>query len=174
MTTNFFTTLASLGIKAGWKLNVINTPDNRLVVSVLFFDDKLDDKEFKQLQPLQFNGTPEELDNEFFPRVEMPAKATSGLFTNAAQYMKSLEEAKKNTQQEKDKKGKEKKADAPKEKTFECEMQNVDDLIAKEKYADALMQLPKAEIYPDNADEIEEKREELWALQDKKRNTLFS
>lgn len=174
MTTNFFTALAALETKAGWKINIINTPDNKLAVSVLLFDDKVDDKALKQLQPLQLTGTPEELDGGFFLNIETPVKATSGLFSNANKYMAALEEAKKNTQQEKEKKGREKKTDAPKEKTFESEMQKVNDLIEKEKYADALLQLPKAETYPDNAEEIEEKREELWELQDKKGNTLFS
>ncbi|HWB27503.1 MAG TPA: hypothetical protein VG738_18635 [Chitinophagaceae bacterium] len=174
MTTNFFTNLASLNIKAGWKLNIINTPDNKLVVSVALFDDKLDDKTLKQLQPLQFTGTAKEIDDGFFQTIETPMKATDVLFSNTAKYMQALEEAKKNAQQEKDKKGKEKKSEEPKAKTFETDMQKVDDLIEKEKYAEALLQLPKPETYPGKVNEIEAKREELWVLQDKKENTLFS
>lgn len=177
MTTNFFTALASLDVKAGWKINIIHTPDNKLAVSILLFDDKLDDKAIKAINPLQFTGTAEELDNGFFMHIEKPVKETSGLFTNIANYMKTLEETRKNTQQEKDKKTKEKDKDKrteePKGKTFESEMKKVDELAAKEKFAEALLQLPKADTYPDHADDIEAKREELWALQDKKENTLF-
>lgn len=174
MATNFFTTLAALDIKAGWKIHIINTPDNKLVVSVALFDDKLDDKTLKQLKPLQFNGTPEEIDGGFFSAIETPMKTTDGLLSNTVKYMQELEAAKKNTQQEKDKKGKEKKAEEPKGKTFDTEMAKVNELIAKEKFSEALLQLPKADAYPDHADEIEEKREELWELQDKKENNLFS
>lgn len=176
MTTNFFTALASLNIKAGWKFNITNTPDNKLAVSVMLFDDKLTDKTVKRLAPMQFTGTAEELDNDFFSSLETPAQATSGLFSNIASYMQVLEETRKNTQEEKDKKTKEKtekKPEEPKAKTFESEMKKVNDLAAKEKYADALLQLPKPDAFPDRVQEIEAKREELWALQDKKGNTLF-
>lgn len=177
MTTNFFTTLAGLDIKAGWKINILNSPDNKLVVSVLFFDGKLEEKALSRLTPLQMTGTAEELDNAFFATIEAPAKETAELFNNVANYRKVLAEAKKNTQQEKDKKEKdrekEKKPEPAKTKTFDSEMKKVDELVAKEKFAEALLQLPKADAFPDKVQEIEAKREELWALQDKKSNTLF-
>lgn len=178
MTTNFFQTLAGLQINGGWRLNILPTKEGKMVVSVLLFDGQTDDTAAKLIQPLILEGTPLELDNGFFQGITEPMKKTSQLFSNMGQYMKGLEEAKKNSKMEQDKKGKEKKTEGTKETskeaTFETEMEKVDDLMAQGKFSDALLKLPSKEKYPDHADEIEEKRDELWEQQDRKDNNLFN
>jgi len=149
-----------------------------MVVSVLLFDDKIDDKAARLIQPLTLEGTPLELDNGFFQGITEPIKKTSQLVSNMGQYMKGLEDAKKSSKMEQDKKGKEKKAEGTKETskeaTFETEMEKVDELAAQGKYSDALLKLPSKEKYPSRVEEIEEKRDELWEQQDKKDNNLFN
>ncbi len=73
-----------------------------------------------------------------------------------------------------DKKGKEKKPENTKAVTFETAMAKVEELEEQGKYGEALLQLPSVEKYPDHEEEIEEKRNELWELKDKKENNLFS
>lgn len=65
-----------------------------------------------------------------------------------------MDDTKKQSKQELDKKGKQKQTDLPKEITFETEMEKVEQLEAQGKFNDALMALPRAEKYPDNVDEI--------------------
>jgi len=173
METNFFQQAAAFTMQFGWRINIV--PNNgTLVISVLLYDPATDDKALKIVQTMNLKGAPTELDGGFFDAIAAPVQKTIALLTNEREYTKSLDDAKKQTKQEQDKKGKQKQADAPKEITFETEMEKVEQLEAQGKFNDALMALPKAEKYPDNADEIEEKRTALWEAIDKKDNNLFS
>lgn len=173
MTTNFFQTFIGLHAQGACTMNIKITKDKSLIVSLLLYDEEVDDKALKLIKPLTLYGTPTELDNGFFNGIAEPVKQTAELITNLKQYKEGLAEAKKQSQPEKDKKGKEKKTEEPKGKTFESEMKKVEELETQGKFAEALLKLPKAEDYPDNEEEIEEKREELWAKKDEKENTLF-
>lgn len=171
--TNFFETLAGLNAQGGWKINIAADKDGKLVVSVLLFNEKVGDDTRRMIPPMIFKGTPQEIDKGFFEAIAAPVQKTSQLFSNMEQYMKALDESKKQAKPETDKKGKDKKTENSKVVTFETEMAKVEELQAQEKYTEALMHLPSAEKYPDEADEIEEKRNELWELKDKKENNLF-
>lgn len=173
METNFFQQAAAFTMQYGWRINIVPV-NGTLVVSVLLYDPATDDKALKIVQTMNFNGTAKELDGGFFDAIAAPVKKTIGLLTNEREYTKSLDEAKKQSKQEQDKKGKQKPADTPKEITFETEMEKVEGLEGQGKFNEALIALPKADKYPDNANEIEEKRIALWEAIDKKDNNLFS
>jgi len=173
MEANFFQQAAAFTMQYGWRINIVPNNDT-LVVSVLLYDPSTDDKALKIVQTMNLNGTAKELDGGFFEAIAAPVKKTIALLTNEKEYTKSLDETKKQSKNEQDKKGKQKPADAPKAITFETEMEKVEALEAQGKFNEALMALPKADKYPDNAGEVEEKRTALWEALDKKDNNLFS
>ena len=173
METNFFQQAAAFTTQYGWRINIVPNKE-KLVISVLLYDPVADGKALKIVQTMNLEGTVQELDKGFFAAIAAPAQKTISLLTNEKEYAKSLDEAKKQPKQEQDKKSKPKQADTPKAITFETEMEKVEQLEAEGKYSEALLALPSAERYPDNADEIEEKRTELWEQQDRKDNNLFS
>ncbi len=174
MHTNFFETLTGLAAHGGWKIAVSADKDGGLIVSVLYFNEGTGDDAARRIPPMILKGTAQEIDRGFFEAIAAPVQKTAQLLANMGQYMKALEEKKKQSKMEGDKKGKEKKLDNAKAATFETAMAKVEELEEQEKYAEALLQLPSVEKYPDNADEIEDKRNELWGLKDKKENNLFS
>ena len=173
METNFFQQAAAFTTQYGWRINIVPNKE-KLVISVLLYDPVADGKALKIVQTMNLEGTAQELDKGFFAAIVAPVQKTISLLTNEKEYAKSLDEAKKQPKQEQDKKSKPKQSDAPKAITFETEMEKVEQLEAEGKYSEALLALPSAEKYPDNADEIEEKRTELWEQQDRKDNNLFS
>lgn len=173
MQTNFFHQAAAFTMQYGWRINIV--PNNgALVISVMLYDPATDDKTLKVVQTMNLKGTAKELDEGFFEAIAAPVQKTIALLTNEREYTKSLDNTKKQSKQEQDKKGNQKPADAPKAITFETEMDKVEQLEAQGKFNEALMALPKVEKYPDNEDEIEEKRTALWEAIDKKDNNLFS
>jgi len=173
METNFFQQVTAFTTQYGWRVNIV--PNNgKLVISVLLYDPTTDNKALKIVQTMNLEGTVQELDKGFFAAITAPVQKTISLLTNEKEYAKSLDEAKKQSKQEQDKKGKLKQTETPKVITFETEMEKVEQLEAQGKYSEALLALPSAEKYPDNAGEIEEKRTELWEQQDKKESNLFS
>jgi len=173
METNFFQQAAAFTTQYGWRINIV--PNNgTLVISVLLYDPTADEKALKITQTLNLKGTAKELDGGFFDAIAAPVQKTMALLTNEKEYAKSLDGAKKQPKEEQDKKGKQKQPEAAKAITLETEMEKVGQLEAQGKFNDALLALPKAEKYPDNEDEIEEKRTALWEAVDKKNNNLFS
>ncbi len=177
MTTNFFQTFIGMQTHGACTLNIKITKEKKLAISLLLYDEDIDEKALKLIKPLTLYGTPAELDNGFFDGVSEPIKQTVELLTNLKEYKEGLTEAKKQSTMEKDKKdakAKEKKPDAPKEITFETEMEKVDELAAQGKFSEALLKLPKEEKYPDHSEELQAKRDELWEKQDEKENNLFS
>ena len=173
METNFFQQAAAFTTQYGWRINIVPNKD-KFVISVLLYDPAADSKALKIVQTINLEGTAQELDKGFFAAIAAPVQKTVSLLTNEKEYAKSLDDAKKQSKQEQDKRGKAKQPDAPKAITFESEMEKVEQLEAQGKFNEALMALPKAEKYPDNEDEIEVKRTALWEMIDKKDNNLFS
>lgn len=173
METNFFQQAAAFTTQYGWRINIVPNKD-KFVVSILLYDPAADSKALKIVQTINLEGTVKELDNGFFAAITAPVLKTVSLLTNEKEYAKSLDETKMQSKREQDKKGKSKQSETPKAITFESEMEKVGKLEAQGKYNEALMALPKAEKYPDNEDEIEEKRTALWEMIDKKDNNLFS
>jgi len=173
MKTNFFETLMGLNAQGDWRITIAKDKDGRLTVSLLLFNEQCGDDARLRIAPMLLKGTAEEIDNGFFETIAAPIEKTSGLFANMEQYLKSLEEARKHSKSETDKKSNKKPADEQTKK-YDAQMKKVEELAAQGKYGEAITQLPKPELYPDMEEAIEDKKEELWQKRKEKENNLFS
>ena len=102
METNFSKSILSLQVAGNWKINIAKETDEKLIVSVLFFNDAVGDDVRKKVPPILLKGTAEELDNGFFEAITKPVQDTAQLFANMEQFLKEKEQAKVHSQMEKD------------------------------------------------------------------------
>ena len=161
MKTNFFETLASLKVEGNWQITIKAGTHNRMLVSVLFTNDNVGDDARKLLPPMLLKGTVLELDEGFFAAIETPAKQTASLFRNMEAYAKAQEQAKLQSRMDKDKEQQQKKEKETGNKKYEAQMKKVTELEAAGKYREAYAQLPKPADFPEQEEEINEKKEEL-------------
>lgn len=161
MKTNFFETLDSLKIEGDWKLTISRDEENRLVVSVLLTNEKCGDDARKIVPPMLFKGTPQELDEGFFASLITPAQQTASLFANMEQYLKELEKAKAESKMAEEKQKREKNEKEDRRKKYEAQIKKVTELEEKEKWGEAIASMPKTEDFPEQAEEIKKKVEEL-------------
>lgn len=161
MKTNFFETLAALNLEGDWNISIKSGTQSRMLVSVLFSNEKVGDNAKKLIPPLVLKGTAQELDEGFFTAIETPVKKTASLFVNMEEYLKAQETAKTQSRMEQDKKQKETKQKETGDKKYETQMKKVTELEAAGKYREAYGQLPKVADYPDHEEEITEKKDEL-------------
>lgn len=158
---NFFQSIVDLQIAGDWKINIKQDKDNNMIVSVLLFNDSIGDKAKTKVPPLTLSGTAEQLDKCFFNVVSEPIIKTAELFTNMENYLKELDIVKRQSQMETDKKNKEKQAQDERKKKYTELMKKVDELDEKKQYQLAISALPKAELFPEQKDDIEKRLEEL-------------
>jgi len=161
MQTNFFETLKALNVNGDWIITIKSAAPDRMLVSVLFNNDKAGDAAAKLIPPMVLKGTAKEMDEGFFAAIEKPVKHTAALFTNMEAYTAAQEEAKKQSKIEKDKEDKNKKEKDSANKKFEAAMKKVTDLEEQEKYREAYGILPKVTDFPAFENEINSKKEEL-------------
>ncbi len=161
MKTNFFECLAALNVIGDWQITIKTAPSNRMLVSVLFSNDKVSDEARKLIPPMLLKGTTIELDEGFFAAVASPVKQTAELFINMEQYAAAQEEVRKQSKMEKDKEQQTKKEKDTGNKKYETQMKKVAELEKAGKYREAYAQLPKAADFSDFEDEINTKKEEL-------------
>ena len=161
MNTNFFQTIDGLNVIGDWKITVSRAENDKWVVSILLANEKLEDNAKKIIPPMILKGTAKELDEGFFAAIETPIKKTSELFANMGNYLASLEVAEKNSQMEQEKDNKEKKGIEERKKKYDAQMKKVADLEEKEKWGEAIGQMPSAEKFPEHAEEIKKKLDEL-------------
>lgn len=173
MQTNFFQSLAQINTTCAWNINITPATDGTLMIAVLLNPPKNTDNAAKLIPPMTLKGTPQELDEGFFNSIEAPAKVTANLFVNMQQYTEAQAAAKEKSREAKDRKKQREKTGNDTENKYELQMKKVEELAAQQKYGEAIMQLPKPEDFPDNEDEIEEKKQELWDKREEKENTLF-
>lgn len=161
METNFFQSIIALQVAGNWTINIAKETTERLIVSVLFFNDTIGDDARKKIPPILLKGTAQELDEGFFQVINQPVKETAQLFANMEQFLKEKEQAKINSQMEKDNATKAEKEKTDKEKKYEDAMKKVDELEADGKYREAWMKVPQPELYPEHAESIRSRRMEL-------------
>ncbi len=183
MTTNFFKNIADLNVSGNWKFTITTDDKGLLTVSALFSANKNEDNASKLVPPMLLRGTADELDEGFFDTIEKPVQEAAGLFHNMDTYMKGLEEAKKQSKMEQDKKIQESKAKAlaktnepkdgievstepkvnkeEKRKIYDEAMKKVGELNDTCKYEEALKILPSVEDYPKKKIELEKKKTDL-------------
>jgi len=161
MTTNFFESLKALNVNGDWIITIKSAALDRMLVSVLFNNEKTGDAAAKLIPPMVLKGTAKEMDEGFFAAIEKPVKQTAALFTNMEEYTASQVEARKQSKIEKDKEDKIKKEKDVASKKYEAAMKKVSDLEEQEKYREAYAVLPKVADFPAFEQEINSKKEEL-------------
>ena len=163
MKTNFFTQVARMEITGDLKLTIKKATDTTYIVSVILNNDGCGDKAKHLIPPLNFTGTPEELDGGFFPKITEPIKAVSGLMVDMESFLKQVEEAKRQSAMETKKTEKEKKEKDAKAKKYEKALAQVDELEKEGRYREAWTKLPNPDEYPQQAETIRKRRRELSA-----------
>jgi PRTRC genetic system protein E len=161
METNFFKSILALQVAGSWKINIAKEDTEKLIVSVLFFNDTVGDDARKKVPPILLKGTAEEIDNGFFKSIGQPVRDTAQLFTNMEQFLKEKEQAKVSSQMEKDnalKMGKEK---TEMQKQYEQAMKKADELETAGKFKEAWMKVPQADLYPEHKDIIHARKAKL-------------
>ncbi len=161
MATNFFQSIEALQVQGDWKINIAKEPSGMWVVSVLFFNDTVGDDARKKVPPILLKGTATELDEGFFPEITKPVQETAQLFINMEQYLKEREQAKLQSQKEKDKATQEEKNKTDRQKKYEEVMKKASELEAAGKFREAFVKVPEADQYPEHADAIREKKSAL-------------
>lgn len=161
METNFFKSILALQVAGDWKINIAKEDMDRLIVSVLFFNDTIGDDARKKVPPILLKGTAEELDNGFFEAIEQPVKDTAQLFANMEQFLKEKEQAKVSSQMEKDNAFKMGKEKTEMQKQYELAMKKADELETAGKFKEAWMKVPQANLYPEYKDIIHARKAQL-------------
>lgn len=178
MKTNFFENIANLNVPGNWKIAIHADSKGQMTVSALFSTEANGDNAHKVVPPMVLIGTAQEMDEGFFETIEQPVQQTAGLFRNMEAYLKSLEEAKKQSKMEQDKNKLKPFAPAKtegegievaepkidkeaKKKAYDEAMQKVNELNDICKYAEALELLPAEADYPDKKMELDKKRADL-------------
>lgn len=153
--------MASLHVSGDLKINMQMQENGAWLVSIFFSRDAVNDNAKNVVPPMNFRGTPRELDEGFFAALQTPLKQTASLFTNMADYAEALEKAQKESKMEKEKQEKEKKDRDERQKKFETQMKRVAELEAEKKFGEAIGAMPKAEQFPEHTEEIKKKMDFL-------------
>lgn len=162
MQTNFFQTIQDLNVTGDWKLTISKDKEGMFIVSIFFFNNQSGDEAAKLVPPMLLKGTPADLDDGFFAVIAEPIQRASALFTNMAQYNQSIETAKGKSKIEQGQQDKERKEKDNRKKQYEEKMKRVAELEEKKKIGEAIGAMPKAEEYPEYAETIQKKLDELW------------
>jgi len=163
METNFFQNIVALQVAGDWKINIAKESADRLIVSVLYYNEAIGDGARKIIPPILLKGTAQELDEGFFQAVEQPVKDTAQLFTNMEHFLKEKEKAKVKSQMEKETTTKADKQKTDKQKKYEDGMKKVEELEAEGKCREAWMKVPSAQDYPEQAEIIKARKAALSA-----------
>jgi len=160
---NFFQSIVAMQVAGDWKITIAKETADKLVVSVLLFNDNMGDEAHKKVPPILLKGTAQELDEGFFTVIEQPVKETAQLFTNMEQYLKEREQAKINSQKEKDHAEKAEKEKTNRQKKYDEGMKKADELEAEGKYREAWVKVPDPGDYPEHSEEIRKRKSQLSA-----------
>lgn len=162
-TTNFFSTIAALGLQCDVNMTISGSPEGGYKVILMPLTDKCGDSAAKLIPPLVLRGTASELDKGFFANTAAPLQTTSQLLVNMEAYMKQQEKALAASKMAKDKTAKVQVQKTDKEKKYEEALKKVAELEKQGKYRDAWMKVPDPSDYPEHAEALRKKRSELSA-----------
>jgi PRTRC genetic system protein E len=183
MTTNFFKNINDLNVSGNWKFTINRGDNGSMTVSALFTPIEIRDKAVTIIPPMTFRGAADELDEAFFDKIQAPVQDASALFDNMDKYIQGLEEAKRKSKMEQDKKAQEIKAKTltkagatgdgieissepkaskeEKRKAYEDAMKKISELNDACKYEEALTLLPSVTDYPEKQSELGKKKADL-------------
>ncbi|MCX2681002.1 prtrc system protein e [Galbibacter sp. EGI 63066] len=161
METNFFSQIANLNITGDLQLTLSKAAEGNFVVSLLLRNDQCGDDARKLIPPLSLKGSIEELDKGFFENITAPLKTTSGLMLNMEAYLKQVEEARRQSEMEKEKARKEKEEKEKKDKKYKEALKKADELEKEGRYKEAWSKMPSPDNYPEYAEAIRKRKKEL-------------
>jgi PRTRC genetic system protein E len=161
METNFFTQIADLNLTGNIRLNIQPQPDKRLLVSILLTSDELKGTAASNIPPLILDGTADEFDHEFFKSIAQPMQKNTGLLCNLLEHEKGIEKAQAESRQLKEKTQSTTKDSGGKRGKFDQQMAKVTALENQKKIGEAIGQLPDVKQYPEYAEEIKKKSQQL-------------
>lgn len=142
----FFTQISQLMTQGVDLTIVIRRKENELIVSTLPKSNTLKDEAQHHIVPLTLAGTPAEIDAGFLQAIAQPIGRATGLIVNLEQFEQQAAKASANSKAAKDAQAKESKEE--KEKREKCErfMKKADELIAVQKFDEALVNLQQARL----------------------------
>ena len=161
MQTNFFKSLFEISPNMEYRINVTNLGEDKLIVTVLPINAAVKDDAVRVIQPMVLQGTATELDLGFFDAICKPVEKVTELFANMSSFLTQLEEAKSQSRMEQGTLDKDKREKEQRKKKFEDQMKKVVELETSEKYGQAIAQMPKADQFPEQEQEITKKLDEL-------------
>jgi len=126
--------------------------------------DKISSGDF--ISPLNLRGGASLVDEGFFPAVARVNEKVAALQTNVEQLEKQIDTKVQKAQAgaAAQQRSKEEKAAAERKKKFDEAMAKVAQLQEQKKYGEAIGQLPKAADFPEFAEQIQARNEELRSL----------
>lgn len=143
---------------------IIRQDENKsLVVSTMVQNDRCTDKAKELITPFNLRGTAEQMDKWYFDRMRQPIREVSELMDNMQSFKKQIDEAKSKSAMAKETADREKKTADAREKKYLEGMQKADVLEKEGKFKDAWMKVPDPSEYPEKAEELRNRREQLSA-----------
>ena len=160
---NFFQTLIDLQAAGDWNITIKQAQENKLIVSVLFRNEKCGDNAGKLIPPLILKGSALEMDEGFFEAIGEPIKNTATLLVNLEAYCKQQEQAKTESKLGREQETKEQREKESKGKKYDEALKQVSALEAEGKYREAWMKVPDHTEYPEKEDFLRKRKEALSA-----------
>lgn len=161
METNFFSQIATLGATGTLRVNIQPQKEGNFIVSVLLSNETVKDKAVQLIPPLVLKGSAAELDNGFFEAIQSPIQQTSTLIANMGAYETAMTRAGKESRQEKERETSMQKEKDGKRRKFDEQMKKVEDMEKLKKIGEAIGQLPEVQQFPEFAEEIKKKNQQL-------------
>lgn len=143
----FFTQISQLMTQGVDLTIVIRRKENELIVSTLPKSNTLKDEAQHHIIPLTLTGSPTELDAGFLQAIARPMQKATGLLVNMEQFEQQADKASANSKVTKDAQAKESKEEKEKRERCERFMKKADELIAVQKFDEALTNLQQARLY---------------------------
>jgi PRTRC genetic system protein E len=163
METNFFRIVSQMDINGEIHLIISKGENNSLVVATMVQNDKCTDSAKDFITPLTLRGTAEQMDKGYFLRIRQPLRDASELMDNMEAFKKQMDEAKRKSAMARESADREKKANDAKEKKYAEGMQKAEELEREGKFREAWMKVPDPSEYPERADLLRTRREQLSA-----------
>ena len=152
MEVQFFSQLAELIEGADLNIN-ISKKEGIVMVSVLP-KSKAKDKALNLIKPLIMSGTADELDKGFIEAITRPVTEAKGFMHNVSEFEKSIEEARKKSEIEKQKADKVKAEKASLAKAAEKEQSNIAKIAELEALKKELIEkMTNGDLSPDTTEQ---------------------
>lgn len=161
METNFFSNIAALNAAGDFTIYVKQEKGGRMKVSVVLVNEEVDDDAKNLIPPMNFEGSPTELDGGLFQALQEPVTKTSQLFTNMIEFEQALEQSQAAAKLEREKGEADKKAKEERKKKYDGIIKRVNELEEKKRFGEAIGAMPNAVDFPEQGSEIKTRLEEL-------------